>query len=331
MWKKLLARGRQLWRVSLGAGIFGALVLSVRYALRPSAKPKLPDAISPAIFATRLMYTSRGQLVYHESGRGAPLLFVHGIYLGASSYEWSKVYPHFARSNHVLAVDLLGFGESERPDIRLAASDHVRVLTELIRTKFGGERVSIVASGLTAGFATVLAAQHPELVQRLILFVPAGRADSGRGRFPIKLAIISRVPFVNRAFYRRYLSTRIYIRAWLRSFGFADPEKVSDETIEVLTNFAQQFGADRAILQSFSGRFDLDLEENLADVIQPVTLCWGEKCSNLEFGYRLRTIARHCSMVVLPNSGLLAALESPSQVTATLMQELDATIRVFKA
>ena len=330
MWKNLLARGRRFWRVGLGAGVFGALVLSVRYALRPSAKPKLPDAISPAIFATRLMYTSRGQIVYHESGRGAPLLFVHGIYIGASSYEWSKVYPHFAGSHHVLAVDLLGFGESERPDIRLGASDHVRILTELIRTKFGGERVSIVASGLAGGFATLLAAQHPELVQRLLLFMPAGRSESGKGRFPFGLAIVSRIPFANRAFYRRYLSTRIHVRAWLRNFGFADPEKVSDEPIEVLTNFAQQFGADRAVLRSFAGQFDLNLEKNLADVIQPVTLCWGETYPNLETGYRLRGIARQCSMIVLPNSGLLAALESSSQVTSTLMQELDPTIRVFK-
>jgi pimeloyl-ACP methyl ester carboxylesterase len=172
MWKKLLARGRQFWRVSLGAGILGALVLSLRYAFRPTAKPKLPDAISPAIFATRLMYTSRGQVVYHESGQGSPLLFLHGIYVGASSYEWAKVYPHFAASQQVLAVDLLGFGESERPDVALSAADHVQVLTELMRAKFGGDRASIVASGMSAGFAAILAAQHPELVERLFLFMP---------------------------------------------------------------------------------------------------------------------------------------------------------------
>src|ERR1700740_2345302 len=135
MWKKLLARGRQIWGVGLGAGLLGAFVLTLRYALRPSAKPKLPDAISPAIFATRILYTSRGQMVYHESGQGAPLVFLHGIYVGASSYEWSKVYPHFAATHQVLAVDLLGFGESERPDVLLSADDHVPIFTELLVAK----------------------------------------------------------------------------------------------------------------------------------------------------------------------------------------------------
>ncbi len=331
MWKKLLARGRQFWRVSLGAGILGALVLSLRYAFRPIAKPKLPDAISPAIFATRLMYTSRGQVVYHESGQGSPLLFLHGIYVGASSYEWAKVYPHFAATHQVLAADLLGFGESERPDVALSAADHVQVLTELMRAKFGGERASIVASGMTAGFATVLAEQHPELVQRLILFMPVGRREAGRKRFPRRTAVLSRIPFVNRAYYRRYLSTRIHIRSWLRTVGFADPEKLSDETIEVLTNCAQQFGADRASLQWIIGRFDLDLEKSLAAVTQPVTLFWGEKCSTLEVGYRLRPIPSQCSLVVIPGAKLLPALELPAETTEALARELDPTIRIFKA
>jgi pimeloyl-ACP methyl ester carboxylesterase len=296
MWKKLLARGSKIWGVSLGAGILGAFVLTLRYALRPSAKPKLPDAISPAIFATRIFYTSRGQVVYHESGQGGPLVFLHGVYVGASSYEWSKVYPHFAGTHQVLAMDLLGFGESERPDVALSATDHVQALVEFIRAKSGGERASIVASGLAAGFATVLAAQHPEMVQRLILLMPVGRVEFGRRRLPKRYGLFSRMPIVNRAFYRRYLSTRIQIRAWLKNFGFADPEKIADETIEVLTNCAQQFGADRAIFQWMSRRFDLDLEKRLAELSQPVTRKCGQSAagSGLSPPAGCQTMWLHC-------------------------------------
>jgi len=333
MWKKLLAQGRRIWGVSLGAGLLGAFVLTLRYALRPSAKPKLPDAISPAIFATRIFYTSRGQVVYHESGLGSPLVFVHGVYVGASSYEWSKVYPHFAGTHQVLAVDLLGFGESERPDLPFSATDHVQALVEFIRAKSGGERASVVASGLGAGFATILAAQHPDLVERLILLMPVGRVEFGRRRLPKRYGLFSRLPIANRPFYRRYLSSRIRIRAWLKSFGFADPEKITDETVDVLTNCAQQFGADRAIFQWMSRRFDLDLEKRLGELSQPVTLVWGEKSVNppLETGYRLQPIAKQCSLIVLPNSGVLAPLESPMQVAEALSKELDQTIHIFKA
>jgi pimeloyl-ACP methyl ester carboxylesterase len=157
MWSKLLARDRKVWGVGLGAGLLGALVLAFRYALRPSSKPRLPDAISPAIFATRIFYTRRGRLVYHESGQGDPLLFLHGIYIGAFSYEWSKVYPHFAATHQVLALDLMGFGESERTDANLSAADQIQILSEFLRAKCGGEPAAIVASGQSAGFATALA------------------------------------------------------------------------------------------------------------------------------------------------------------------------------
>ena len=328
-----MARGRRFWRVSVGAGLLGAIVLTLRYALRPSAKPKLPDAISPAIFATRILYTSRGQMVYHESGQGAPLVFLHGVYVGASSYEWSKVYPHFAATHQVLAVDLLGFGESERPDVLFSAADHVRALVEFIRAKSGGERASIVASGFGAGFATILAAQHPEMVQRLILMMPVGQVAFGRRRLPKRYSVFSRVPLFSREFYRRYLSTRIQIRAWLKKSAFVDPEKITEETIEVLTNCAQQFGAERAIIQWMSGRFDLDLEKRLAELSQPVTLVWGENTVNppLESGYRLQPVAKQCSLVVLPNAGLLAPLESSMQVADALVKVLDPTIHIFKA
>ena len=203
---------------------------------------------------------------------------------------------------------------------------------EFIRAKSRGERASIVASGFGAGFATILAAQHPEMVQRLILVMPVGQVAFGRRRLPKRYSVFTRVPLLNRGFYRRYLSTRIQIRAWLKSSGFVDPEKISDETIEVLTNCAQQFGADRAIIQWMSGRFDLDLEKRLAELSQPVTLIWGENAADppLESGYGLESVAKQCNLVVLANSGVLAALESPMPVIQALVKELDPTIHVYK-
>ena len=82
-----------------------------------------------------------------------------------------------------------------------------------------------------------------------------------------------------------------------------------------------------------SRRFDLDLEKRLGELSQPVTLIWGEKAVNppLESGYRLQPIAKKCSLVVLPNLGLLAPLESPMQVAEALTKELDPTIHIYKA
>jgi len=333
MRSKLRARVRKVWGVGLGAGLLGALVLAFRYALRPSSKPQLPEAISPAIFATRIFYTRRGQLVYHESGQGDPLLFVHGIYVGASSYEWSKVYPHFAATHQVLALDLMGFGESERRNANLSAADQIQILYEFLRAKCGDEPATIVASGQSTGFAAAVAVQHPELVCRLILMMPTRALHSGSGRMRRMHVLFAKMPLANRMLYYRYLSSRVRVRSWLRNFSFADPDKVSDETVEVLSNCARRSGAEKAIFQWMSRQFDVEFEKQLAEVTQPVTLVWGNKAKYppLEQAYGLRLALRQCNVIVLEDTGSLGSLELPEQVTGALAGELDPTIRIYKA
>jgi pimeloyl-ACP methyl ester carboxylesterase len=332
-WPKILRKRRRLWGVSLGAGLVGAAVFAVRYALRPPPRARLPEVISPAIFSTRVLYTSRGQIVYHESGEGDPLLFLHGVYVGASSYEWSKVYPHLAGTHQVLALDLLGFGESERPERALTTSDQVQAVAEFVRAKCGGVRATIVASGLAGGFAAQLAAQHPDLVGRLLLLMPIGLREFGRQRIRRHYNLFTRIPVVNRAYYRRYLSTRTQISFWLRSAGFSDQTKINDEMIEVMTNCARQSGAERAVFQWLSGRFNVELERRLGELIQPITLLWAEKAGfpPVDWAYRLQTIPGRCALAVLENTGLLAPLETPQQVTDVLIRELDPRIRIYKA
>jgi pimeloyl-ACP methyl ester carboxylesterase len=163
--------------------------------------------------------------------------------------------------------------------------------------------------------------------------MPTGLVEFGRQRLPNRYRWISKTPLTNHLFYRRYLSTRVQVRGWLKNFGFADPLRINEEVVDVLTNCAQQFGAERVILQWLSRRFNFDLEERLAGLSQPVTLIWGDKAvyPPLEWAYRLQPIPRQCSLVVLQNTGLLAPLETPEQMVDVLTRELDSRIRVFKA
>ena len=66
-------------------------------------------------------------------------------------------------------------------------------LSSFERNPAENERRSLPAV-LGAGFATILAAQHPELVQRLILLMPVGRVEFGTRRLPKRYGLFSRVP-----------------------------------------------------------------------------------------------------------------------------------------
>lgn len=326
------AKRKRLRNFSLGAGLLGAFVFGMRYAMRRPAPWLVPDSISPAIFATKAVHTSAGQVVYHESGSGQPILFVHGIYPGASSYEWSKVYPEFTGRFRVLAPDWIGCGESQRPKARLFAADYVRMLAEFIRATCGQERPVVIGSGLGAGFCVYLASQHPELLSRLILHMPTAQRDLGRSRVPWRTRLASRLPVWNRLAYRRRFATHAAVRSWLEGQVFVEPGLVTDEMVEVFTTCGRQYGAEYSIYNLFAGRLGFDLEARMKMLALPVTLLWGDQAMfpQLEWAYRLQPAVRNCTLLILDKAGPLAALEEPARILEVLRAQLEGELGVFK-
>ena len=311
--------------VGLGAGLMGAAFLALKYSIRKPTKLPVPDSISPAIFKTKVLHTSQGEIVYHETGSGDPLIFLHNVCVGCSSYEWSKVYPDFAVDHKVIAPDLIGFGESARPKKEMYPHDSVHALAEFIRATC--ERPpTIVGSGLGAGFAVYLAGQHPELVAKLILLMPTGLTEFGQAHISFTTRLASSIPMLNRFIYRNYQATKSSIRSWLMNTGFSEGGRVTEEIVDVFTTCAQQYGAENFILSYYSGNSSFDLTARIRMVSQPISLLWSEGAGYppLEWGTRLQELAPGSRLRIIESAGLLAALESPAQVSALVREELGA-------
>lgn len=327
-----MSKREKLVGVGLGAGLMGAVLLALKYAIRRPTKAPVPDTISPAIFKTNAQPTSLGEMVYHHCGHGQPLIFVHGVYVGASSYEWSKVYQEFAAGYQVLAPDLIGFGESARPDRNTTAADQTKALAEFIHATCAQPPI-LVGSGLGAGFCVYLASQHPELVSRLMLLMPTGLTEFGGRHLSAGTRLAGAIPLLNRFIYRNYQATKAAIRSWMTGFGFADASRVTDEAVEVLTTCAQQYGAEHAIHNLQSGRFSFDLENRMAMLTQPVTLMWSESAVFPPFDWakRFQSMVKNCNVIALPKVGALAALEAPEEVASMLREQLQQELRVVDA
>jgi len=324
-------RKKRLFGAGLGAGLLGAIFLALRFAVRPVTKARVPDTISPAIFRTKALHTSLGQIVYHESGSGPTLLFIHGICPGASSYEWAKVYPQFTTRHRVLAPDLIGFGESARPDASLSAPDYARSMAEFIRGTCD-EPVTIVAGGLGAGLSVLMASQHPEVAKQLLLWMPTGLTELGVTEVSLGRRLASMAPLAHRFLYRNYESSRAAVRGWLAMHGFADPARIADEALDVYSTCAQQYGAEHAIRNLYAGRLNVDLEKRLASLTQPVTFLWPEQGgdAHAELPGRLQALARGSRLRMGPRLSQLAALEAPVEIAALLAEELDPGLKVVR-
>jgi pimeloyl-ACP methyl ester carboxylesterase len=324
---------KHAWRIGLGAGIVGAIVVALKYALRPPTNRRVPETISPAVFLTKVLHTSLGQVVYHESGSGPLLVFVHNVGFGASSYEWSKVYPEFAARHRVVALDLVGFGESERPAVRFTAVDYARMLAEFLRALDGEQAPVLVASGWSGGLCTLVAAQHPELVARLILHMPNGRGELGGHPRSWRSQLLYRTPLLARFLYRNHLSTRSSVAQWLRKVVFLDGAGVTEEMIDVFATCAQQPGAEHGALAWLGGGLGCDFEARLRALPQPVALFWGEERSPEPENpaIRLQRVLPTLTLATVPGGGIMAALEAPATMVAALEEQLRSDLRVLKA
>jgi pimeloyl-ACP methyl ester carboxylesterase len=329
---KLHLKPRHAWRVGIGAGILGAILVALRYALRPPTKRRVPDTISSSTFATKVRHTSLGEVVYHESGSGPALVFVHNIGFGASSYEWSKVYPEFAARHRVLALDLIGFGESARPAVRFTVVEYVRMLAEFLRSFDWEQPPVLVASGWSAGLCVHLATQHPELASRLILHMPNGTGEVGGHALSLFSRLLHRAPLLARFLYRNHLSTKASVASWLRKAAFLDPSVVTDEMIDVFTTCAQQPAAEHAALAWLRGALAFDLDARLRLLTRPAALLWGEeRLPELDGrAAQLQRLVPACALTVIARGGIMGALEAPEAMIAALDEQLRNDLRILK-
>ena len=107
------------------------------------------------------------------AGSGPPLLLLHGI--SDESASWHPVFGRLAQDHTVIAPDLLGHGESDKPraDYSVAAfSNGMRDLLDVLDV----DRATVVGHSLGGGVAAQLAYQYPERVDRLVLVSTGGVA-----------------------------------------------------------------------------------------------------------------------------------------------------------
>lgn len=317
-WKKGLGMG-------LGAGLLGAAVVALRSRSRGLPQPSLPDIISPEIFARRVQRTTRGQIVYHASGEGDPLVFLHDWFPGAASYEWSKIYPSLAATHRVLAPDWIGFGESERPDRVLRAEDQAQSLFEFCRATCGGRRPVLVASGVGAALACLAAARHPEFAARLILFHPCGTSRWLHAWVPAPARIAAWSRRGRRWIWSHYLSPPAAIERWLAARRSAGTEIPLAEAVSVFASFARQYGASWALQRMISGRFQTGPLPRLAEVCVPVTIWWpGHHGADPPAEAAGQP---HVRLDWLDDCGPLAPLDRTEELCRLLMTELFQPVR----
>jgi haloalkane dehalogenase len=104
---------------------------------------------------------------YVEAGEGDPILFLHGI--PTSSYLWRNVIPHLVPLGRCIAVDLIGLGRSDKPDIDYSVRDHIKYIDKFIET-LNLERLTLVMHGWGSVIGFDYAMRHEKNCKGLVFY-----------------------------------------------------------------------------------------------------------------------------------------------------------------
>lgn len=122
--------------------------------------PKLP-------YTSRWIEVSGSKMHYIEGGRpnGDPILFVHGV--PTWLYDWREIMPELAAHGRVIAVDLIGYGRSDKPHIDYTWSNHAEYFARFVEA-LGLRNVTFVAHDVGAIASFVYASRHEENVKGVV-------------------------------------------------------------------------------------------------------------------------------------------------------------------
>jgi pimeloyl-ACP methyl ester carboxylesterase len=215
--------------------------------------------------------TAFGEMAYRVEGDGPPLVLIHGLGPGSSHHVFDRNIPALAQHFKVYAIDLLGFGLSDMPNITYTGDRMARTVADFLRDVVG-EPATVVAAGVSSAFAARAVAQHPELAENLVLVNPVGEVRRTLGRRVASM--LGGVPLFERSVYYG-MTDKARMANRLRSRYFADPSRVDEAMVEQYFANARQPGADRAIRDMIAGRMDLDLACELSSLPVPLSILWG--------------------------------------------------------
>lgn len=114
---------------------------------------------------------SLGQIFWHEVGAGPNLVFLHGSWYDSS--QWLRTIEHLHPHYHCFAPDLLGFGDSDCPNIHYSIDLEVECLAEYLNT-LKLRQVYLIAHSVGGWVATSYALKYPDRVRGLVLLAPEG-------------------------------------------------------------------------------------------------------------------------------------------------------------
>lgn len=265
-------------------------------------------------------------VAYHDVGDGPAVLLIHGM--AGSSGTWRELIPRLSRHYRVIAPDLLGHGESDKPrgDYSLGA---FAVLLRDLLDQLGIGRTTVIGQSLGGGIAMQFAYQHRDYCERVVLIGSGGlgpdlswtlRMLSAPGA-ELVLPIVTPQPVLNAG---------NAVKGWLSSVGIKSPRAAEMWSAYTSLSDPSTRHAFLRTLRSvvdYRGQAVSALNRLYLTAELPALLIWGDADAIIPVahGQAAHEALPGSRLEILPGIGHFPHVESPDEVTAIIDEFIEAT------
>ncbi|MET3683580.1 pimeloyl-ACP methyl ester carboxylesterase [Alkalibacillus flavidus] len=241
------------------------------------------------------------------------LILIHGFL--ASTYSFRAITPELAKHYSIVALDLPGFGQSEKSKSFEYSFKQYREVIVAVMDHFGIGRVHLVGHSMGGQVALSVAKANPERVDKLLLLNSSGYLKRARPW----LRYSSYMPFFYRFIYRYFKQKNI--DDVMQQVAYRH-DIITDEMKDAYTQPMLDINFHKALTRLFRHREGDLLSSELQHITMPALLIWGreDQVVPLKIGERLAEDLPNAELVVLDESGHLVADERPDDVVNHILQ-----------
>jgi len=252
---------------------------------------------------------------YQEKGTGTTLVLIHGY--TSSTYSWKDVFEPLAKSFHVIAVDLKGFGLSGKPDGNYTRRAQADLVAHLL-AQLNIDKAWLVGNSMGGEVALNVAVANPQRVAGLILIDSAGVEVPGSGSLAPSYLLI---PVIGRVLTALALRSDKLVREGLEK-SFYDRSKVTNDRVAAYYLPLKTRGGQLAALRARTQARQFPVEPELGRINVETLILWGAQDALIPVaaGHKLNALIKRSKLVTFENCGHLPQEEMPARVVDEITQ-----------
>lgn len=262
-----------------------------------------------------------GKIRYTKRGTGTPILLLHDLTVGSSSYEYHKIAGALAANHEVYCLDFLGYGLSDKPDMTFTNYLYVQMITDFIKNVIG-RKTDIIATGDAFPVAVMTCHNNNEVVHTLVGINPQSLYQLNQ--IPSKqtriLKLLIDTPIIGTFIYNMHTSKSAFTKVFQEQY-FDNPYHVNEKDVASYVEAAHltDYHSKHAHA-SYIGRYlNANIIHSLKEINNSIYLIGGknkEDITNIIDNYIYYNNAIEASYI--PKTKHLPHLERPDEILKIL-------------